>query len=71
MAKRALVIQLTRGQSQLIDQERQRLKDLYGLRMSGSQIVQTLLEQHRLKIKMMANEDPESVHWFYRRMAEQ
>lgn len=71
MAKRSLLIHLSRGQSQLIDQERQRLKDRYGLRMSGPQIVQALIEQHRLKIKMMATEDPESVHWFYRRMAEQ
>lgn len=47
------------------------MKDKYGLRMSAPQIVQALIEQHRLKIKMMATEDPESVHWFYKRMAEQ
>lgn len=71
MAKRKLIIQLTRGQSQLIDQERQRLKDEYGLKVSGNEFVQALIEQHRLKLKMMASNDPDSVHWFYKQMAEQ
>lgn len=68
--RRIARIRLTRGQSQLIDQEKRRLREKYKIKISDTEFIQILMEQHRLKMKMMATDDPDSVHWFYRQMAE-
>lgn len=67
---RKVNVYLTREQSQLMDQELLRLRQERGLKVSANEFFQLLLEQHRLKIQMVACEDSDAVSWMHRLLAE-
>ena len=60
-----VTISLTREQAQLLDQERLRLREDYDIRLSRTEIVQLLIETHRLRLQMVASEDSDAKWWKY------
>ena len=63
-------VTLLRAHAQFLEQERRRLKDEHGLVVSLSEVVQGLIEMHKMRMKQLASDDPESVAWFHRYLAE-
>jgi len=63
-------VYLTREQGQLIDQEKRRLAEEYGVKLSGNEIIQVLIEMHRLRLQTMAAEDSDARWWMYRMLVD-
>jgi len=68
---RQLVVVVTREQSRFLNQEQQRLKRELNTHVSVTEIVQGMIELHMMRMTQLATEDPESVAWFYKYLAEQ
>jgi len=68
---RKVIINLPVEHSQFIDQERTRLQELVGKPFSPGEIIQLLIVQHKTRMEMKAEQDPDSVAWMYRALAEQ
>lgn len=60
-------VKLTRRCEQTVEREILRLQEEYGLQMSPDEIVQALLEQHRLKLRLIARGDnaPRTLQWIW------
>jgi hypothetical protein len=69
-AEKTLVVQLTYEQSQLLQQEQLRLQQDYGIRLNASEIVQILIEEHRLRLQVVASEDSDARWWMYQTIAD-
>ena len=65
---RKFTVYLTREQGQLIDQERRRLAEEYSVKLSGNEIIQVLIEMHRMRLQTMAAEDAADARWWMYRM---
>jgi len=63
-------VRLTRDQMRFMEQERRRLKKAYGLRITITEIIRALVEQHHMRMAQQATAEPESVEWFYRYLSE-
>lgn len=68
---RQFAITLTREQGQLIDQEKLRLKREYGVALSANEIIQLLIEMHRLRLQVVASESSDAKWWMYKRLSEE
>lgn len=55
----------------MIDQERLRLRSEYGVKLSGNEIVQLLIEMHRLRLQVVAAEESDARWWMHRMLADQ
>lgn len=64
---RKVTIHLSAAQAGFIDQERARLFQETGLKFTVSELVRVLIEQHKTRMDIKAEADPESVAWMYRR----
>lgn len=70
MSSATATISISRLHRQFLEQERRRLKDEYGIVVTWSEIVQGLIEQHKMRMIQMASENSDSVAWFYSYLAE-
>ena len=66
---RKVIVYLPAEQSRFLDQEANRLWQKTGKKFSTTELLQVLIEQHRVKMEMRAEKDPNSVAWMYRSMA--
>lgn len=55
----------------MIDQERLRLRQEYGVKLSGNEIIQALIEMHRLRLQVVASEESDARWWMYQTLADQ
>lgn len=55
----------------MIDQERLRLRQEYGVKLSGNEIIQLLIEMHRVRLQVVASEESDARWWMYRMLADQ
>lgn len=67
---RKITVHLTLEQARFLDQERNRLGSLVGKPFSANEVIQLLVEQHKQKMKLISTENPDSVPWMYRKLAE-
>jgi hypothetical protein len=68
---RKFTVYLTREQAQMIDQERLRLRQEYGVKLSGNEIIQVLIEMHRLRLQVVASEESDARWWMHQMLADQ
>ena len=68
---RKVVVHLPLEHARFLDQERNRLQSKVGKPFSTTEIVQLLIAQHKTRMEMRAENNPDSVAWMYRAMAEQ
>lgn len=61
-------IRIGRAHRQFLGQERKRLKLQYGLNVSDAEIIEVLIEQHKMRVMQIGSEDPDSLIWFYRKL---
>lgn len=54
----------------MLHQERLRLRQEYGVKLSVSEIVQVLIEQHRLRLQVVASEDSDARWWMHQIIAD-
>lgn len=66
--KSRLQVNICRSHMQFLKQEQKRLKLQYGLNVSQAEIVEILIEQHKLRVMQVGDEDPDSLIWFYRKL---
>lgn len=62
---RKFTVYLTREQAQMIDQERLRLRSEYDVKLSGNEIIQVLIEMHRLRLQVVAEENSDARWWMH------
>lgn len=67
---RKLSYNVTWDQAQFLEQECKRLEDVTGKRFSIGEVIQVLVEQHRVKMQMVADADPENVCWMHKWLAD-
>lgn len=69
MAQHSIKLELSPEQSHTLDVERRRLEALYGVKVTRPQIVRILIEQHRLKLRLTAEQDvvPDMLAWLWRK----
>jgi len=67
---RKIVLHLPARQARFLDQELTRLREKTGKRFTITELIQVLVEQHRTRMELKAEADPEGIAWMYRRLAE-
>ena len=67
---RRVVLNVTREQASFLEQECKRLERKVGKRFSIGEVVQVLVESHRVKMQMVAEADPENICWMHRWLAD-
>jgi len=65
-----LLVLMTCEQNRLLHQEQLRLRQEYGVRLSLSEVVQVLIEQHRLRLQVVASEDSDARWWMHQVIAD-
>lgn len=66
-----LVIYITTEQERMIQQERSRLKQEYGLKVSRNELIQLLIEKHRVCLQTLAAETSDVRWWKYQTMVDE
>jgi hypothetical protein len=66
--KSKLIIRIGHSHARFLSQEQKRLRTQYGIKLSQGEIVEVLIEQHKLRFIQVAEEDPDSLIWFYRNL---
>ena len=69
-AKRHVSVYLLPSHVEFLTQERKRLQKELGIKVTLNELLQCLVEQHRLRWIAMATHDADSVPWMYRHMRE-
>jgi hypothetical protein len=68
-SRRKIIVELNQDMSLFLTQERSRLYTQYGLRVTPSDILKTLLYQHKMRI-IQAVEEDESLLWYHDKLKE-
>lgn len=67
---RRVALNITRDQASFLEQECKRLEDKIGKRFTVGELIQVLIEQHRVKMQMVSEADPENICWMHRWLAD-
>ena len=65
-----VTIWVTPEQRQLLDQEMLRLREQYKIILTKAEIVQLLIEIHRLRLQSMATETSDAQWWKYQNLVD-
>lgn len=60
-----VVVHLTEDQIVLLDQEKNRLRNEYGLHVNTGGIIRVLIELHRLRLQGAASNEADARLWMY------
>ncbi len=66
--KSKFYLRIGHSHARFLSQEQKRLRTQYGIKLSHSEIVEVLIEQHKLRFMQVGDEDPDSLIWFYRNL---
>jgi hypothetical protein len=64
--KRMVQIRMPRAHLEFLEKERRRLKTSYGINVSIPELIEGLVELHKMRMIQLATRDRDSVAWFHR-----
>lgn len=67
---RMLNVWLDIDDARFLDQERVRLQNEIGKPFSAADVIHILIAQHRTKMEMVAESNPDAVAWMYRNITQ-